>query len=380
MKTILIYTYPPSARYNELFRSLVLEGRRRNWNCVFVEPHPDSDETTRMARLFALLKPAAFVSGFIKGAPIAIPDGIPSVWIDCDWAPHGAPFLRHDNAAFGVAAAKALLGSGTDFAAIGLHRHDWSSARIGAFARTIRAAGGHCRLIRLAARVDNQFDALEPLRETLKKLPRPVSVFAVTDQLAQVTMMAAASLGWKCPGDIRLVGVDDDEVICMGAPVALSSVRPDWAYGGRLAAEVLEMQMRGEKPKRTYVYGAAGVTRRASTREPYHRPKDARVERALAFIAAEYASPIAVPDVVAVMDCSRRLAELRFREETGLGIQETLEKARMDRALVLLRRRDADIAAIPSMCGFRTAGALRAAFRRHTGMSMTEWRANNLFV
>lgn len=309
MKTILIYRQH-SALYKDLFLSLQKEGRRRNWCFTLVEPHPGPEEPARMARLFDLLKPAGFVGSFIKGEPIDVPVGIPSIWIDCDWAPHGATFLRHDNAAFGVAAAKALLGSGKDFAAIGLHRHDWSSARIGAFARTIRAAGGHCRLIRLAARVNNQFDALEPLRETLRKLPRPVSIFAVTDQLAQVTMMAAASLGWKCPGDIRLVGVDDDEVICMGAPVALSSVRPDWAYGGRLAAEVLEMQMRGEKPKRTYVYGAAGVTRRASTREPYHRPKDARVERALAFIAAEYASPIAVPDVVAVMGCSRRLAEL----------------------------------------------------------------------
>lgn len=378
MKTILIYM-PHSAVYNDLLLSLQREGRRRNWCFTLVEPQPGPDESARMARLFTLLKPAGFVSCSIKGRPIRVPDGVPSVWIDCDWAPHGAPFLRHDNAAFGIAAAKALLGSGKDFAAIGLHRHDWSSARIGAFARTIRAAGGHCRLIRLAARVDNQFDALEPLRETLKKLPRPVSVFAVTDQLAQVTMMAAASLGWHCPNDIRLVGVDDDEVVCLGAPVALSSVRPDWTEGGRLAAEALETQMRGERPSRIYVYGAAGVTRRASTRETYHRPKDARVGRALDFIASEYASPVTVNDVVAEMGCSRRLAELRFREETGMGILETLEKARLDRALVLLRRRQADIAAIPSMCGFRTAGALRVAFRRHTGMSMTDWRRENGF-
>ena len=211
----------------------------------------------------------------------------------------------------------------------------------------------------------------------LRKLPRPVSVFAVTDRLAEVALMAAGALGWRCPQDIRIVGVDDDEVLCASAPTALSSVHPDWTEGGRLVVEALEAQMRGEPVRREYVYGAAGVTRRASTRMGYRRPKDERVERALSFIASEYASPVGVPDVVAAMGCSRRLAELRFREETGRSIAEALANARLDRALVLLKRRDADIAALPGLCGFRTASALRVAFRRRMGMSMTAWRKAN---
>ena len=54
-----------------------------------------------------------------------------------------------------------------------------------------------------------------------------------------------------------------------------------------------------------------------------------------------------------------------------------LEDARLDRAKVLLKRHDADIAGLPALCGFRTASALRAAFRRRSGMSMTEWRRKN---
>ena len=84
-----------------------------------------------------------------------------------------------------------------------------------------------------------------------------------------------------------------------------------------------------------------------------------------------------MPDVVAAMGCSRRLAELRFREETGRSIARALEDARLDRAKVLLKRHDADIAGLPALCGFRTSSALRAAFRRRTGLSMTEWRRKN---
>lgn len=376
MKTILVYTQH-SAIYNDFLLSLQREGRRRNWCFTLVEPSAGPDEPARMARLFALLKPAGFVGGFIKVRPVAVPAGIPAVWIDSGITPRGAPHVHHDNASFGVVAAEALLDGGPDFAAFGVNEVVWSAARTRAFAARVREGGGRCRVIRLDVRLNNQFDALEPVRDALRRLPRPVSVFAVTDRLAQVTLMAALLLGWRCPRDIRLVGVDDDEVICMGAPVALSSVHPDWAEGGRLAAEVLEAQMRGEKVRREYVYGAGGVTRRASTRIPRARARDERVERALAFIAAEYTSPISVGDVVEAMGCSRRLAELRFREETGRSIAETLVEARLDRALVLLKRRDADLASLPDLCGFRTAAALRAAFRRRTGMSMTEWWRGN---
>ena len=132
--------------------------------------------------------------------------------------------------------------------------------------------------------------------------------------------------------------------------------------------------MRGEKTEREYLYGAAGVTRRASTRDVYRRPRDEHVERGLAFIAAEFASPIGVSDVVAAMGCSCGHGELRFREETGKSILETIADMRWERLNVLLRRRDANIAELPRMCGFRTASALRQFFRRRAGMSMTDWR------
>ena len=63
-------------------------------------------------------------------------------------------------------------------------------------------------------------------------------------------------------GDFYELFFDDDELVCMSSPTPLSSVRPDWAEGGRLVAEALEMQMRGGKPLKKYLYGAAGVTRR----------------------------------------------------------------------------------------------------------------------
>ena len=50
---------------------------------------------------------------------------------------------------------------------------------------------------------------------------------------------------------------------------------------------------------------------------------------------------------------------------------------RWEKLLVHLRRREVDLAALPDICGFRSAAALRDLFRRRTGMSMTEWRRRN---
>ncbi len=378
MKTILVYAERFGANYDGFYRSLLREGRMRGWRFAWLTYRDAPDEAERVARMFELLKPAGFVGGAIRHIACSVPRGCPAVWVDCGVRIANAVSVEHDNASFGLAAAKTLGDAGSAFAVFGFAGHSWSAARARAFASAIREGGNRCRLFDFPKdTLQNPYMAFEHLREVLGTLPHPVSVFAVNDGLADVALMAAESLGLRCPNDIRIVGVDDDEKICMSSSTPLSSVRPDWAEGGRLAAEALEMQMRGVKPLRKYLYGAAGVTRRASTRTPYRRPKDERVERALAFIDAEFASQISLADVVRAMGCSRSLAELRFREETGKTILEALTEKRWEKLLVHLRRSDVNLSALPSICGFRSAAALRELFRRRTGMSMTEWRKRN---
>ena len=382
MKTILVYALRGNEGYNGLFLSLLGEGRRRGWRFAWVDPDDREDAATerlRLAGVFSILKPAGFISGYIgNDSPVIPPEGTPSVWIDTSKPPPGATVVRHDNASFGEAAAKALLDGGENFAVFGQKRHKWSAIRERAFAARIRADGLRCSVMRLSGDSQHPYAAIGEVCEALRRMPRPVSAFAVSDKLAAVVLLAAESLGWHSPRDIRLVGVDDDELLCMSFPTPISSVHPDWALGGRLVAEALEAQMRGEAAGREYLYGASGVTRRATTRVPYVRPRDARVERALAFIASDYASPITVEDVVAAMGCSRSLAKLRFREATGRSILETLEEMRWERLLVLLQREKTDLSALPGLCGFRSAAALRALFRRRTGMSMTAWRKSQI--
>lgn len=377
MKTVLVYTRHPGTNYNQLFLSLLKEGRKRGWTFAFVEPATNPDDLSSLAEAFELLKPIGFVGNFVgKIGTLPQVRGVPAVWVDCPRPFRDSVMVRHDNSSFGRIAARALVSDGFhEYAVFGFKNSRWSGSRERAFVSSIREAGGRCRVVKIDSPPSGQYSAIGRVRAALERLPRPVSVFAVTDHLAGIVLMAAEALGLRCPRDIRLVGCDDMERICMSFATPISSVRPDWEEGGRLVAEALEIQMRGGPPKREYLYGASGVVCRATTREPYRRPVDARVEKALSFIAAEYASPVTVADVVRVMGGSDGHCRERFREETGKTILEALDEMRWQRVVTLLSRARPDFPSLHLACGFRTASGLRQFFRRRAGVSMTQWRA-----
>ena len=66
---------------------------------------------------------------------------------------------------------------------------------------------------------------------------------------------------------------------------------------------------------------------------------------------------------------------MEFRRATGRAIYEEIERVRFERVELLLRDRSRGIGAIADLCGWRTEGALRAAFLKRYGVSMRVWRA-----
>ncbi len=77
------------------------------------------------------------------------------------------------------------------------------------------------------------------LGDWLAHLPKPVGIFAANDFMAAQVAAAASRVGLDIPGDIALVGVDNDELLCENTNPTLSSVRPDFRAAGEKAAELL---------------------------------------------------------------------------------------------------------------------------------------------
>ena len=102
---------------------------------------------------------------------------------------------------------------------------------------------------------------------------------------------------------------------------------------------------------------------------------DIRVKRALEFIRQNACTmTIGLDDVLRVMNCSRRLATLRFRETVGHSILDEIHEVRFERACKMLRETDKPISYIISACGYVSGSFLKKYFRDRTGMSMRDYR------
>lgn len=358
---------------------LVRFARTNGWRLVSIDAQPAPGIRRVISRLIREYSPLGAISSFHEGVEDAWPDDLPCVWVDtypCVSKAREATVYA-DNVAIARMAAEELLRDHTPrtFACFSLPGISWTCERAQTFAQAIRAAGGTCRIANIAIS-DNRLSLCTRLvKNALRDLPRPLGVFAVNDRMANQVMLAAEMMGLRVPEELSLVGVDNDESLCLAGPTAITSIQPDWDRCGWLAGEALQEMILGRTGASHRKYGPIALIRRASTLAKARRKDDPRVERALAFIRENAASAITVNDIIKVMDCSRRLGELRFRESTGKSILAELHARRLDLVKAQLNRKQTSIAALANRCGFRSASALRAFFLAQTGMSMRDWRS-----
>jgi AraC-like DNA-binding protein len=100
---------------------------------------------------------------------------------------------------------------------------------------------------------------------------------------------------------------------------------------------------------------------------------DASIEERLLSIVMTDDGPMPFEKVAATMGMSQRTLKRRLLE-AGVSFSELVEKARCERALLLLRSRSSAIDDIAERLGYSTVSNLGRAFRRWTGMTLREYR------
>ena len=272
-------------------------------------------------------------------------------------------FVRNSPEEIGRAAADHLLATGRCRSYAFVHSpvaREWSVDRFRAFRETLRDRG-------LWAHELN-----EP--SGLKGLERPVGVFAANDDRGYDILEFCRRHRLRVPQDALVVGTNNDAFICENCRPPLTSVQPDFEQEGFLAAQALDALMRrkGGEPARTLYVGVRAVVRRDSTADVSVAGK--LVQKAVVYIRRNALRGISVADVARHLGCSRRLADLRFRELMDTTIGETIVTARLDEAKRLLAETKASIKEVAARCGYENANSLKNLFKRRFGMSMREWR------
>lgn len=213
------------------------------------------------------------------------------------------------------------------------------------------------------------------LRKFLLSLPKPAAVMAANDWTALETLNCSRGVGIDCPGQICILGVDDNEIICTHAATPLSSVRINHEAIGTELAKALHRMFgrRNRTPANVLIPEMAStVTERGSTKPPV--PAAHLIHKGLEYIAAHETEPITVADVVKHLGVSRRLAELRFAELHRKSISATIKNHRLERARRMLTNTKLGIGHIAAACGFPSRRSAELLFKSRFGMTMSECR------
>ncbi len=270
-------------------------------------------------------------------------------------------FSEIDGEAIGRLAAEYLfrLGGRRTFAYFGGEAPTrWSRTRLRGYARTLRRLGHEVVVLK------------PPLPESIRELPRPTALFLAGDYLASQVYEAAAIARIGIPGELSVLGVDNNPLVCDTIEPALSSIDRDAERQGYETALALDRLMRRRKDElRPNILRTPPlkVVERSST--SFSSPVTALIERANAYIAANALKGISAVDVANHCGTSQSLLALRFRQYEHTTVREKILQLRLAEARRLLKDRSQKLEVVAARCGFNSANRLSHIFLERYGVS-----------
>ena len=291
-----------------------------------------------------------------RGIPVVdLTNAVPSLHI---------PRVCGDNLEMGRLAAE-------HFQERGFHRAAWFSSK-----------WGNVQQLRFQGLIRNGFpDAMNlagldrpHLAQRLSRLPKPIAVFAYSDNDASRVLNACRDAHIVVPEEVAILGVDNNELICLNQPTPLSSIRHDLERVGYEGAALLQRLMDSASPTRiqSILIKPCGVAVRQSTE--VEAADDPQLRRAFAIIRRDISKSTGIEQIAAELEMPRKELNRIARQELGHTLTEELIRQRLARAKVLLSDTDMTLHAIASETGFCHAAHLANAFRRAFGVTPGRFR------
>lgn len=306
--------------------------------------------------------------------------GMPVVTFSATLPRPGVPRVRTDSLAIGQLAAEHLLKKGYEhFGLYGLQAVAYSTDRGRAFIDRLAQANMTCSSLASP----NTFTSARPWENEIESLTRwlrtldlPAGVFAVNDYRAQLVASACKAIGLHVPGDIGIIGADNNHVICEFSSPTLSSVDCNWHQVGLRAADLLDRLMDGNSPPREdLLVEPIGVVERTSTL--LTAADHPGLQQAMDYVRDHPDEPFGVDQLVAAAKIPRRTLEMVFLRELGCSPYEYLCRQRVACAKRLLGASDrTTLSEVSRLCGFHDLRRFREVFRRIEKISPAQYRSS----
>ena len=296
-----------------------------------------------------------------------------------------------DNALVGRMAASHFLDRGLQrFAFVGPARQQFSVLRRAAFCDAVAESGEEVSCFVSGSRrefdpMGMRWDLESEVDRWLRKLPKPVGVFAPNDVWGVQVVLACRRANLRVPEDVAVLGVDDDDLFCELTRPGLSSIIVPAERIGFEAMGLLERLIEGhawvddeglhdrEQPARdAFLLPPIGVHVRRSTE--VLAIEDEIVSESMRYIRDHADQPLAVDDVTRHVCVGRRTVERRFREKVGTGIAAQIRRAHLELARRLLAQTDLPVQSVALRAGFDDYRQMARVFRQSLATTPTEYR------
>ena len=211
------------------------------------------------------------------------------------------------------------------------------------------------------------------LGDAIDSAQKPLGVFAYSDYDATRVIAICRERGLDVPGEVAVLGVDNNPIICENQIVPISSVNHDLEQIGHDAAAMLDSLMNGaEPPAGPVLVMPRGITLRRSTNTmAVNHPV---LRSAMACIASHLAEPIGAPQIADAVGVSRLRLDRLFARELGTSVGREVMHQRLIKAKLLLRGSELPLSQIARLTGFCDAAYLANVFRREFGITPGIWR------
>jgi LacI family transcriptional regulator len=288
------------------------------------------------------------------------------------------PYVGTDNTAVAQLAANHLLELGfVHFAFCGYHptpSNRCSYKRAEAFCEAVARRGYACSTFNAPNTASDTWENIcGDLVAWLSRLPHPVGIMACNDSRARQILEACRMVHLRVPEDVAVVGVDNEEAICLFTNPMLTSVDQGSQRSGYEAASLLDQWMEGGSVtpgKRTVA--PVGIVVRGSTE--ILATTDDELAAALRFIQEHACEPIKLDDVSRTTGANGATLRRRFKSVLGRTVHEEIQRVRVERAKQLLVSTDWPFKQIARQSGFCSVQHMTTRIREATGHTPREYR------
>ncbi|MBN1868743.1 substrate-binding domain-containing protein [Candidatus Sumerlaeota bacterium] len=373
---VAVFVNPAASKESNFFDGVVRFAEPRDWRIV------TGGEVQRRPRSALSRWPGHGVVGFLRDADLATAlkrVRIPTVNTSQRGVRFGLQNVLPSFEDAGRTAAQFFLERGFQrfvFTHEGVL--DRYAGKYGGFRGRLAESGHSCSIIRQQdPRLGNRTWAQcqRTLISQLRRLPKPVAIWAGNDAAAVRVLEACEEAGLPVPKDVAVVGQGNERALCRYTRPELTSIDFDFESFGFIAAGVLEQLMAGGPPPAEPVLPPWRLVERGSAETICG--SDPQLAEALSYIEAHACDPVWVEGVARHVGMGRRNLERLFRQHLLRSPNTEIVRVRVRRARQMLAETALPLTEIAVACGFSGPRGLRDAFRRLTGATPRTYRSQN---